>query len=150
VVPLKPFSFDPVKDVFMQIEEPEHPLELPSDLVADLRLTIGEFYAAIRKQLASAVFASHPRRQLTPEIMGGLIEVVDTESAMAAIDLIVEQGEGTSKSPLDGPSDELAHYYRFAEIREGHELIPNPHAGPHTPPDEAMEGMCASAGCGCL
>jgi len=39
--------------------------------------------------------------------------------------LIVEQGEGTRKSPLDAPG-QPAHYYRFAEVYFGKKLIRNP------------------------
>jgi hypothetical protein len=49
--------------------------------------------------------------------------------------MIVEQGEGTSTSPLD-PEHEPAHYYRFAEIFHGKRLIPNPQAPPDAPPDK--------------
>ena len=34
----------------------------------------------------------------------------------------MEDGEGTSKTPLDG-SGELAHYYRFEEIVKGRKLV---------------------------
>ena len=51
---------------------------------------------------------------------------VETDS-IKAIDIIVEQGEGTSEgahggSPLD-PDGELAHYYRFAELYYGRRLV---------------------------
>ncbi len=39
------------------------------------------------------------------------------------IDVIREQGEGTSSSPADAPGDDhVAHYYAFAEIYHGREL----------------------------
>ena len=47
-----------------------------------------------------------------------LIAVTDVDSAVQAINLIVEQGEGTTTSPLD-PQDDPAHYYRFAEVYYG-------------------------------
>ncbi len=56
----------------------------------------------------------------------------DADSAIAAIDLIVDQGEGTKTSPLD-PEHELAHYYRYAEIYYGKTLIPNPSPKPGEP-----------------
>lgn len=136
VVPLERFSRELVHNVFMEIEEPEDPLEFPVAKAEATRLTIGMFYAAIRENLKGATFNGPRQRQITPELMQGVIEVVDEKTAVEAIDLIVEQGEGTSQSPLAGIEDELAHYYRFAEIYYGRELIPNPEAGPATPPDE--------------
>lgn len=134
-VPLARFSLDLIKKVFMQIEEPEDPLEFPTAAAPEPRLTIGAFYAAIRKQLPSASYPGDPARQVTG--MSDVIEVVDSTTAIEAVDVIVEQGEGTSQSPLEGIEEgELAHYYRFAEISHGKQLIPNPDAGPETPPDE--------------
>jgi hypothetical protein len=135
VVPLKPFSIDLVQDVFMVIEEPEHPLEFPAAAAAP-QLTIGEFYAAIRAQLPAADFSHPSSPQVTHPLMPELVAVTDATSAQHAIDVIVEQGEGTTTSPLDLEGDELAHYYRFAEIFHGHQLVKNPHAGPDTPPDQ--------------
>jgi rubrerythrin len=136
VVPLERFSPELVYNVFMEIEEPEFPLEFPSLEAEAPRLTIGMFYAAIRESLKGATFDGPRQRQLSPKSMTGVIEVFDEQTAVEAIDLIVEQGEGTSQSPLAGIESELAHYYRFAEIYHGRELVPNPEAGPETPPDE--------------
>jgi rubrerythrin len=131
VVGLERFSIDLAEHVFMAIEEP---LEFPALDAADPHLTIGEFYAAIREQLPRATFTGDPARQVTHELIPDLTAITDGHSATAAIDLIVEQGEGTSTSPLEG--DELAHYYRFAEIVHGRRLEPDPDAGPETPPEK--------------
>src|SRR6185369_1159310 len=79
------------------------------------------------------IFTGNPKKQLTTGF-GPLqtIHVHDADSAVAAIDLIVEQGEGTKTSPLD-PEHELAHYYRYAEIFYGKKLIPNPDPKPGGP-----------------
>ncbi|RYG42893.1 hypothetical protein EON79_18040, partial [bacterium] len=56
----------------------------------------------------------------------------DRASALAAIDLIVEQGEGTGQTPEvvpdtpDDPDQEYAHYYKFAMIYHGRRLVRNP------------------------
>jgi rubrerythrin len=134
-VPLAPFSLDLLRKVFMQIEEPEDPLEFPTAAAADKRLTIGGFYTAIRERLPSASYPGDRKRQVTG--MSDVIEVVDSKTAIEAVDMIIEQGEGTSQSPLEGlESQEMAHYYRFAEISHGKQLIHNPDAGPETPPDQ--------------
>ncbi len=63
--------------------------------------------------------------------------VTDVDSAAQAIDVIVQQGEGTKESPLEAvDSQEYAHYYRFAEIHHGKRLIKNPAATDSTPADQ--------------
>ena len=82
------------------------------------------------------IFTGDPRRQLTKGFPSSeLIAVTDVASASAAIDTIVEQGEGTRTSPLD-PQHEPAHYYRYAEILNGRALVPNP----APPPEYAYAG----------
>jgi hypothetical protein len=91
--------------------------------------SIGEFYEEIirgityleqeyRKQ-GKTLFTGDPRRQVTPEYYysgGGLIVVVTgLESAVRALRLIAEQGEGLGGGIYDG-EDELAHYYRFQQL----------------------------------
>ena len=133
-------SLDLVENVFMRIEEPEDPLVFRSESAAATGpLTIGEFYAAIADQLrtvGSAAFVGDPARQVTHELgQEGLIAITDLDSALAAIHTIVEEGEGTQQSPLDREG-ELAHYYRFAEIKHRHRLVPIPDAPPDAPPDQ--------------
>ena len=51
-----------------------------------------------------------------------LFAVTDVASAVAALELVVQQGEGTATSPVDVEGDP-AHYYRFSEIKHGHRLV---------------------------
>ncbi len=101
--------------------------------------TIGQFYAMIRrgfqdahKELKDSLFKKEWRkRQVTPEYYyggsGGVFEVHDMESAMKAIDEIVDQGEGHKGTLFSAHSgskrysgdEEPAHYYRFNEIYTG-------------------------------
>ena len=138
VVPLEPLSLDLVANVFMVIEEPEKPLEFEA-AAAMPRLTIGEFYAEIMRQIeqfGDTAFTGDPTRQVTHGFSSSdLIEVTSVETAHAAIELIVEQGEGTTTSPLD-TEGELAHYYRFAEIHHGRKLVPVLNPPPDAEPDE--------------
>jgi hypothetical protein len=135
-VGLHPFSKQLVHDEFMVIEEPEDPHQYPLRATALAAApaeptTIGQFYDAIRKrivELGDDIFTGNPEHQVSgapylPEIT----PVTNVETAVAAIDLIVEQGEGTATSPLDGEG-ELAHYYKFAEIWYGRRLIAVPEA----------------------
>lgn len=136
IVPLSPFTQDLVENVFMVIEEPEDPLVFPAGLEASAPLTIGQFYQAISVQIQTAgpsIFTGDPARQVD-----GVLEVTavtDVAGAVAAIELIVEQGEGTTQSPVD-EQGELAHYYRFAEIHHGRQLVPVPDPPPDATPEE--------------
>ena len=141
IVPLAPFSKQLVNDVFMVIEEPEDPLHFPvkAAFAAEAPpITIGQFYAKIKDQIRKLsqegnIFTGDSKKQLTTGFSPlQKIHVHDADSAIAAIDLIVDQGEGTKTSPLD-PEHELAHYYRYAEIYYGKTLIPNPSPKPGEP-----------------
>jgi hypothetical protein len=127
-VPLKRFSLEFVNKVFMMIEEPEHPLNFPVTGLGAKPVTIGQFYDAIKLKIieggADLFKLGDPKRQLTAGFPSmELMKVTDVDSAVRAIEMIVQQGEGTTISPLD-PEHQLAHYYRFAEIWHGRELVP--------------------------
>ena len=139
IVGLSGFTRQLVKNTFMVIEEPEDPLNFPvreAMLAAVPRTTIGEFYDRIKREIIDIskhrnIFKGDPRKQLTAGFTD-LIAVTDVDSAVQAINLIVEQGEGTTTSPLD-PQDLPAHYYRFAEIYYGKMLIRNLNPRPGEP-----------------
>lgn len=133
VATLAPLSKDQLLNVYMAIEEPAEPMDFPVKTLLKSAQepdysTIGEFYQAIIdkiKQFGNDIFTGDKARQLTdtkwfPDTE--LWAITDVKTATDALDLIVEQGEGTSLSPLD-PEKELAHYYRFAEIFHGKQLI---------------------------
>jgi hypothetical protein len=139
-VHLKPFSRQLCEEVFMEIEEPERPLEfrvLSREAVAP-PATIGQFYSRLKAALKDEYFTGPASRQVTSPLFDLPEEqqrIVDLVSAGKAIDFIVRQGEGTTDDPFDVPG-QLAHYYQFAEIFKGRKLVPNPAATPDTPPDE--------------
>lgn len=133
-VKLAPFSPDQLS-AFLTIEAPELPLPIDDALAADAPLTIGQFYAKIiaaLKALGDGAFVKPPRNQVTPDIMRGAVVVTNVETAVQALTIIVEQGEGTSTSPeeVGGGDDaiggEYAHYYRFMQIQKGYLLVPAP------------------------
>ncbi|MEW2360212.1 ferritin-like domain-containing protein [Spirillospora sp. NPDC029432] len=123
-------------ETFLRIEEPAPP---GAPAQADGYATIGQFYDAIEEGLRGlcarlgegAVFTGDPARQVTDahfsHTAGRLIAVGDLDTALAALDEIVEQGEGTARGEVwDGDPDvfhperdEVAHYYRFQELRAG-------------------------------
>jgi hypothetical protein len=139
-VHLEPFSVKQL-EVFRTVEEPENPPEFPN-LAAEFEEapeTIGRFYAAIKarlSKLADTDFAAPPRNQIGADFIENSIVVMDVRSAMAAIDLIVEQAEGTPQSPREIGGPDFAHFYRFTEIAKGKRLVKNLQAGPGTPPDQ--------------
>lgn len=117
-----------MQKTFMEIEEPEEKLDIPvrtamlDAVVLPTYQTIGQFYLAIGgaiARLGKAIFTGDPGRQVP-----GVIEVGDVDTALAAIDLIVRQGEGTRTSPADA-ANELAHYYRFEELYRGMKIVPD-------------------------
>ena len=63
------------------------------------------------------------------------IIVTNVTTAQEAITTIIDQGEGTSKSPLETVGKGYAHYYRFMQIKEQHLLIETPQ-----PPGYAYRG----------
>ena len=135
-VHLAPFSVELMRNTFMVIEEPEKFAEFPVMPKAaaaegvDQTVTIGEFYQAVIRQikeLGPGIFTGDPALQVKPPFPEGTI-VTDACSAIAAIELIIDQGEGTDpgESPLEnGPGSELSHFYRFSEIAEGLALVPD-------------------------
>lgn len=135
-VPLAPLSKQLLKDVFMVIEEPEDTVdgEKPSDPGT---ITIGDFYQKIKEEIVALgkegnIFTGNPLKQVVTGFQElQHLHVTDEKSALAAIDLIVAQGEGSRSSP-DDPEHGLAHYYKYAEIYHGRTLIRNP--APHPPP----------------
>lgn len=149
-VSLSGFTRQQVQDVFMAIEQPESPLEYdvkevkPEVMLRGLDqkkdeddeegyATIGAFYDAIKKKLKEMKIKRMPgadRPQVVPTkyySAEDCFHIRTVDDAIKAIDIIVEQGEGTSEgahggSPLD-PDGELAHYYRFAELYYGRRLV---------------------------
>ena len=141
-VTLQRFSLDLVRQIFLRIEEPDEPLIFPVGTRAfalneQRYRTIGDFYRAIGKELKADWFAGDRARQVS----GVVNPIYSLQDAQDAIGLIVEQGEGSTKSPLIGNNEELAHYYRFAEIWHGRTLERDgssfSYSGPPIPFDES-------------
>jgi rubrerythrin len=131
-VPLRAFSPELAEEVFMVIEQPDDPIKPAEEAVSPL--TIGRFYGAISKKIEAAgqsIFSDRKGRQVHGGIaLEEVVPVKTVKDAVAAIEVIVEQGEGTTTSPVDPNDNELAHYYRFAEIVHGKTLEPAPGKDP--------------------
>jgi Ferritin-like len=112
--------------------------------------SIGQFYEAIRLGLVeivrqngeSKVFTGPREKQVGPEDFynsgGEVFPVTDLKSALLALRVISEQGEGVGDSIWDsddkifGEEREPAHYFRFNEIYTGRSY--GRHDTPRTPP----------------
>jgi hypothetical protein len=94
--------------------------------------SMGEFYAEISRGIrrlheeyaadGRELFTGDPGLQVTPECFcsggGEAIRVTDLGSALDALDLVANQGEGLGGGIYDG-AGELAHYYRFQQLKLG-------------------------------
>ncbi|WP_041934125.1 ferritin-like domain-containing protein [Gloeothece verrucosa] len=95
--------------------------------------SIGLFYAEIirglnaldreYKQKGQNLFSGDPARQIGPEYYynggGDIIKVTDLRSAIRALKIIQEQGEGSRVNTIYDAERELAHDYRFQQILLG-------------------------------
>ncbi|GAA0835701.1 ferritin-like protein [Streptosporangium amethystogenes subsp. fukuiense] len=134
-VSLVPFGAEAL-EMFLRLEQPAAPGAPPEGEGYE---TIGQFYAAIEQGLRhlcdtlgeKEVFCGDPTRQVSGahfrHTAGSLFAVDDLESALGALKEIVEQGEGNARGEVwDGDQDvlhperdEVAHYYRFQELKLG-------------------------------
>jgi hypothetical protein len=101
----------------MQIEYPEDPVPKPAllDATAETFPSIGEFYNAVFEAFKwnDGTF----KYQVTNQRQGALgIFVVDgLPKAIAALQRIQQEGEGSSKDPFYAPN-KLSHFYAFGEL----------------------------------
>ena len=123
-------------EVFLEIESPATD---PTTAVAALGkavddapaeggdATIGEFYRTILSAFETLKPDFHVDRQITgPLAWVPISRLADVERA---IDLIIDQGEGSAKGPSEypfvpGQPVELSHFYRFLELWEGRKIVP--------------------------
>lgn len=134
-------------DTFLQIEMPAKPGAPPE---GNDYQTLGQFYEAIEqglKELCATlgpekVFTGHPSKQVQPGTWyygggGDVVAVHDLTSALSALEEVMEQGEGFAGEIFDNDGrfndvDELAHYFRFMELKLGRRYEPTdtPKSGP--------------------
>src|SRR5947207_15954465 len=123
---LRSFSFDLIRDLFMQIEAPEDPVQFPTLApAADRPRTIGQFYAGIIDIIGSdtlpglfnnAVRDAYKQRQVRPNFAPIAylsnqdaskyplkadidFKITDKASAVRHLSWVVDQGEGSA--PFD-------------------------------------------------
>jgi hypothetical protein len=146
-------------DTFLKIELPTDPRKRLRALAQQRHYnilakgehyeTVGQFYMAIkdgiekltRRYGVAHIFCGDPSRQIPSNLYyasgGGIVQVKDLETACAALEEIIEQGEGLHDSIYDddpelGQPREIAHYFRFKEIQVGRYYQPGdtPQTGP--------------------
>lgn len=119
----------------LEVQEGDSEIDIPA-------LTIGEFYEMVIQMLRvlcevfgeENVFNGDPGLQINSKHYygsgGTIIEVIDLATAIAALQLIVDQGEGAPMPNLKAGKmhyadrSELGHYYKFNEIKHGHYYQP--------------------------
>jgi hypothetical protein len=134
ILNLAPATPEQIRETYMVIERPEAHDAPPE---SDVYETLGQFYHALERSIHEladdpALFADpRPERQMADpafyapvafdaEDSGGLMAVVDVESACRAIEVIVHQGEGLSDHRWADPAhQELTHYHKFKAIADG-------------------------------
>jgi hypothetical protein len=145
VVGLLPFGTAAI-DTFLQIEKPA---KLGAKPQGGDYATIAQFYAAIADGFQTLEQQGKIKWFQGKQVDGSRfyygaggkpIQVTDLTTALQAIEEITEQGEGFDGTLYDndtqfGQKDELAHYFRFNEIRTGRRYMPSD--SPHQPPTGA-------------
>lgn len=92
--------------------------------------SIGLFYAeiirglyALHQEMGDALFSGDPKKQITPEYYynggGDIIPVTDLRSAIKALKVIQEQGEGSRVHTIYDAEREISHYHRFQQLKLG-------------------------------
>jgi len=120
--------------------------------------TIGLFYAEIirglnalyaeYKKAGKNLFSGDPKRQITPEYYysggGNIIPVTDLRSAIKALRVIQEQGEGSRVETIYDAERELSHDFRFHQLLVGQYYVvdkddPEKSDRPHHPTGEKFK-----------
>lgn len=112
-------------ETFLNIEQPATDTQFEKDPLNERGWnTIGEFYKEIENQLTSDLDYSHGNQLALYNNpgLGQLIQVNSQETALNALELIVDQGEGYT-DPKEGLEEtdgdnELSHYQKFLNVQQ--------------------------------
>ncbi|MFD8799989.1 ferritin-like domain-containing protein [Streptomyces atroolivaceus] len=116
-------------DMYSHIERPED--AVVQGLHEPEPTSIGAFYQAILDAFRARPELIRGTRQLTRNMSShgegnDIVPLTSLEDVEAAVQIIKEQGEGTTVSPenpFPGDTGELAHFYTFRELFHGRRLI---------------------------
>ncbi|WP_018684380.1 ferritin-like domain-containing protein [Actinokineospora enzanensis] len=110
-------------DMYSAIEEPEQPLAK-----MDTSPSIGAFYRKVKQGFAAVKPKLSTDRQIDQRLSKhgsgkGIFPMKNLTEVQSALEVIMEQGEGTTTSP-DQPTvkGDLAHYYAFRQLYHGRAL----------------------------
>ena len=140
----------PIIETMIKFEKPEAAGAPPED---DNYETFGQFYEAIENGLielnkelgVEGLFCGNPNKQITNDSFnyggsGRIIKVTDLDTALEAMEEIIEQGEGIDHGSIwDGDRNmfhhergEVGHYFRLNQIMHGRYYIQGdtPQSGP--------------------
>jgi hypothetical protein len=145
IVHIRPISQCAVLNTYMRIEEPDTIIQpsgpnkiplLPSPPPPPGEFqSIGDFYRAIIAKLQTLPSGSinpdpnspNQKNQVVGVFGSFPTAITDIPSAVAALGLIVDQGEGSDVSPEEmdpvDADETAAHFYRFAEIIMGAAIV---------------------------
>lgn len=153
-IPLAKFSPETI-EIFCRIELPT-----PEGTEPELEnySTIGQFYSGLEillrdlekdaKERGKTIFTGPEEWQIDQNYYygggGSIVKVTDLESAIEAIEVIKEQGEGTEESIFDGDEnfaqrEELAHFYKYIEILFEQKYAPTQSSPKELPRGEKLE-----------
>jgi hypothetical protein len=117
-------------DMYSRIEEPDEPIVTAAD--AEQYTSIGAFLRKVRRVFQRIDPREiRPVRQLERDMTrhgagNSIVPMTDLGTVLRSIDIIAEQGEGTTTSP-ENPHyldrGELSHYYCFRELYHGRRLV---------------------------
>lgn len=140
IVHLRKFSLDQVGD-FMSIELPEirrKPKEKNGIWYVDESCeteesdnTIGYMYDQILESIdtlykSGQIMFGNLDKQIDKSL--GIFKITSLEDARNAVNIIVDEGEGSGETgldPVDDRTNEMAHYFRFSEMYYGRKIVRN-------------------------
>ncbi|MCX4985506.1 ferritin-like protein [Streptomyces sp. NBC_00572] len=144
--------------MYAEIEKPDDPV---TERQETPHTSIGAFYTAILEALRASPELIIGARQIEMDMSShgagnSLVALTSLAKVESAIEVIKEQGEGTSASPenpFPGTQGELAHYFAFLEIQHGRKLVHPPgypnkwdFQGPEVPMPHALPMGVVPAG----
>lgn len=114
-----PVIHRPRKALGLNAGRPHHEGEAHFFSIGQFYHAVGEGLKKLHAEMGDELFNGDPAWQIGPEYYysGGndLVPVTDMKSALRALDIIAEQGEGVTGHIFD-EDGEIAHYYRFQQL----------------------------------
>ncbi|HEV2853643.1 MAG TPA: ferritin-like protein [Thermoanaerobaculia bacterium] len=127
-VGLEPLTKTLLLKAFMVIEEPETIVAEEPDFKPTGDKLISAFYGAIKEAISKESLSFNPANQI--DLRGFFDDspapVRTPAEANAAIEFILQQGEGSGGSPFEADPDTPSHFYLFGELFHSRKLTRQP------------------------